>query len=152
MSLLLLIYILYRICKAANKRPFPKQSYIIPNQINYRQQERLIRQHEKQLQQERKLIEQAEKERLQKLQAEKDVEFYTSQYNVLYELARQIESDIQETQDAINTDLKMRLYDKAKDKEKRLYQLTKKQISIENQLYSMQSKINKAKYIINRVA
>ena len=152
MSIIFVIWILYKILKATKNQPIPKQQYIIPNQINYRQQERLIRQHEKQLQQERKLIEQAEKQRLQKLQAEKDVEFYTSQYNILYDLARQVESDIQETQEAINTDLKMRLYDKAKDKEKRLYQLTKKQISIENQLYSMQTKINKAKYIINRVA
>lgn len=152
MSILILFYVIYRICKAANKRPYPRQQYIIPNQINYRNQERLIKEREKQIRQQQKQLRQAEKERLQRLQAEKDVEFYTSQYNILYDLARQIESDIQETQKAINTDLKTRLYDKAKDKEKRLYQLTKKQISIENQLYSMQTKINKAKYIINRVA
>lgn len=152
MSILILFYVIYRICKAANKRPYPRQQYTIPNRVDYRQQERLVREREKQIRQQQKQIEKAEKERLQRLQAEKDVEFYTSQYNILYDLARQIESDIQETQEAINTDLKMRLYDKAKDKEKRLYQLTKKQISIENQLYSMQTKINKAKYIINRVA
>lgn len=152
MSIIIVIWILYRICKAVNKRPFPKQSCIIPNQINYRQQEKLIREREKQIRQQQKQIAQAEKERLQRLQAEKDIEFYTTQYETLYDLARQIESDIQDISKAIENDLKMRLYDKAKTKEKELFRLTKKQISIENQLYSMQSKINKAKYTINRVA
>ena len=152
MSILLLIYILYRICKAANKRPYPRQQYILQNQINYRNQEKLIKEREKQIRQQQKQIEKAEKERLQRLQAEKDLEFYNIQYETLYDLARQIESDIQDISKAIETDLNMRLYDKAKNKEKELFRLTKKQISIENQLYSMQSKINKAEYIINRVA
>lgn len=152
MSILILVYVIYRICKATNKRPYPRQQYIIPNQINYRQQERLIREREKQIRQQQKQLQQAEKERLQRLQAEKDIEFYNIQYETLYDLARQIETDIQEISKAIETDLKMRLYDKAKAKEKELFRLTKKQISIENQLYSMQTKINKAKYIINRVA
>ena len=152
MSIIIVIWILYRICKAANKRPYPKQAYVIPNQINYRNQEKLIKEREKQIRQQQKQIAQAEKERLQRLQAEKDIEFYTTQYETLYDLARQIESDIQDISKAIENDLKMRLYDKAKTKEKELFRLTKKQISIESQLYSMQSKINKAEYIINRVA
>ena len=152
MSIIIIIWILYRICKAANKRPYPRQQYILQNQINYRNQEKLIKEREKQIRQQQKQIEKAEKERLQRLQAEKDLEFYNIQYETLYDLARQIESDIQDISQAIETDLKMRLYDKAKNKEKELFRLTKKQISIENQLYSMQSKINKAEYIINRVA
>lgn len=102
-----------------------------------------------------KAIKQAEKERKQadenrrkKNQAENDVIFYQSQYDILYQLARQIETDIQETEKQIEIDKLMHSYDKAKTKENKLYQLTKKQVSIENQLYSMQCRINKAKHIM----
>lgn len=104
---------------------------------------------------EEKAIKQAEKERQQaqkteqrKQQAESDIMFYQSQYDILYQLARQIETDIQEIEKQIKIDKLMHSYDKAKTKENRLYQLTKKQVAIENQLYIMQNRINKAKHII----
>ena len=102
-----------------------------------------------------KAIKQAEKERKQaeenqrkKNQAENDIIFYQSQYDILYQLARQIETDIQETEKQIEIDKLTHSYDRVKTKENKLYQLTKKQVSIESQLYSMQCRINKAKHII----
>ena len=102
-----------------------------------------------------KAIKQAEKEKKQaeenqrkKNQAENDIIFYQSQYDILYQLARQIETDIQETEKQIEIDKLTHSYDRVKTKENKLYQLTKKQVSIENQLYSMQCRINKAKHII----
>ena len=146
MLLILLLILVITIPKASNslkikynKKPAP----ITEKELNRIRiaEEKVIKQAEK----ERK---QAEENRRKKNQAENDVIFYQSQYDILYQLARQIESDIQETEKQIEIDKLTHSYDKAKTKENKLYQLTKKQVSIESQLYSMQCKINKAKHII----
>ena len=153
--------------RLANKS-YKKNQYLmqIENQRRYKQiqviqtakrkeAERIAREKEKTIKQYERLAKQAEKERQQaqkaeqrKQQAESDIMFYQTQYEVLYQLARQVESDIQEIEKQIEIDKLTHSYDRAKTKENRLYQLTKKQVSIESQLYSMQSRINKAKHII----
>lgn len=133
-SIIMLLWIFYSINKAAKNKPAQKQTYTLKVNTDYRQQEKLIQQQKKR------------KQAIEK--AEKDIDFYSNQYEILYDLARQIESDITNLSKQIEIDKKMNLYDAAKKKQNRLFQLTKKQISIESQLYSIQSKINKAKFII----
>lgn len=122
-----------------NKKPLP----ITEKELN-----RIRIEKEKAIKQAEKERQQAQKTEQRKQQAENDVIFYQSQYDILYQLARQIETDIQEIEKQIKIDKLMHSYDKAKTKENRLYQLTKKQVAIENQLYIMQNRINKAKHII----
>lgn len=122
-----------------NKKPLPMSEKEL-NRIRIAEEKA-----SKQAEKERK---QVEENRRKKNQAENDIIFYQSQYDILYQLARQIESDIQEIEKQIEIDKLTHSYDKAKTKENKLYQLTKKQVSIENQLYSMQCRINKAKHII----
>ena len=151
----------------ANKS-YKKNQYLmhIENQRRYKQiqaiqaakrkeAKRIAREKEKTIKQYERLAKQAEKERQQaqkteqrKQQAESDIMFYQSQYDILYQLARQIETDIQETEKQIAIDKLTHSYDRVKTKENKLYQLTKKQVAIENQLYIMQNRINKAKHII----
>ena len=122
-----------------NKKPLP----ITEKELN-----RIRTAEEKAIKQAEKERQQAQKAEQRKQQAESDIMFYQSQYDILYQLARQIETDIQEAEKQIAIDKLMHSYDKAKTKENRLYQLTKKQVTIENQLYIMQNRINKAKHII----
>lgn len=146
MLLILLLILVIAIPKASNslKTKYNKK----PVQISEKELNRIRIAEEKAIKQAEKERKQAEENRRKKNQAENDVIFYQSQYEILYQLARQIETDIQETEKQIEIDKLTHSYDKAKTKENRLYQLTKKQVAIENQLYIMQNRINKAKHII----
>lgn len=146
MFIILLLIFVIAIPKASNslktkynKKPLPMSEKEL-NRIRI-SEEKASKQAEKERQQ-------AQKTEQRKQQAESDIMFYQSQYDILYQLARQIETDIQEIEKQIKIDKLMHSYDKAKTKENRLYQLTKKQVAIENQLYIMQNRINKAKHII----
>lgn len=146
MFIILLLIFVIAVPKASNslknkcnKKPAP----ITEKELN-----RIRIAEEKASKQAEKEKQQAQKAEQRKQQAESDIMFYQSQYDILYQLARQIETDIQETEKQIAIDKLMHSYDKAKTKENKLYQLTKKQVAIENQLYIMQNRINKAKHII----
>lgn len=146
MFIILLLIFVIAIPKASNslkikynKKPLPMSEKEL-NRIRI-EKEKAIKQAEKERQQ-------AQKAEQRKQQAESDIMFYQTQYEVLYQLARQVESDIQETEKQIEIDKLTHSYDRVKTKENKLYQLTKKQVAIENQLYIMQNRINKAKHII----
>lgn len=146
MFIILLLIFVIAIPKASNslKTKYNKK----PLPISEKELNRIRIAEEKASKQAEKEKQQAEKTKQKKQQAESDIMFYQGQYEILYQLARQIESDIQEIEKQIAIDKLMHSYDRVKAKENKLYQLTKKQVSIESQLYSMQSRINKAKHII----
>lgn len=146
MFIILLLILVISIPKASHslKIKYNKK----PVQISEKELNRIRISEEKAIKQAEKERQQAQKTKQKKQQAESDIMFYHSQYEILYQLARQIESDIQETEKQIAIDKLTHSYDRVKAKENKLYQLTKKQVSIESQLYSIQSRINKAKYII----
>ena len=146
MFIILLLIFVVAVPKASNSLKIKYNKKPVP--ITEKELNRIRIAEEKAIKQAEKERKQAEENQRKKNQAESDVIFYQSQYDILYQLARQIETDIQETEKQIEIDKLTHSYDKAKNKENKLYQLTKKQVSIENQLYSMQSRINKAKHII----
>lgn len=146
MFIILLLIFVIAIPKASNslKIKYNKK----PAPITEKELNRIRIAEEKASKQAEKERQQAQKAKQRKQQAESDIMFYQSQYDILYQLARQIETDIQETEKQIEIDKLTHSYDRAKTKENKLYQLTKKQVAIENQLYIMQNRINKAKHII----
>lgn len=146
MFIILLLILVIAIPKASNSLKIKYNKKLLP--ITEKELNRIRIAEEKAIKQAEKERKQAEENRRKKNQAENDVIFYKSQYDILYQLARQIETDIQETEKQIEIDKLTHSYDRVKTKENKLYQLTKKQVSIENQLYSMQCRINKAKHII----
>lgn len=146
MFIILLLIFVIAIPKASNSLKTKYNKKPVP--ITEKELNRIRTTEEKAIKQAEKERQQAQKTEQRKQQAESDIMFYQSQYEVLYQLARQVESDIQETEKQIAIDKLIHSYDKAKTKENRLYQLTKKQVAIENQLYIMQNRINKAKHII----
>lgn len=146
MFIILLLIFVVAIPKASNSLKIKYNKKPVP--ITEKELNRIRIAKEKAIKQAEKERQQAQKTKQRKQQAESDIMFYQSQYDILYQLARQIETDIQETEKQITIDKLMHSYDKAKAKENRLYQLTKKQVAIENQLYIMQNRINKAKHII----
>lgn len=146
MFIILLLIFIIAIPKASNSLKIKYNKKPLP--ITEKELNRIRIEKEKAIKQAEKERQQAQKTEQRKQQAENDVIFYQSQYDILYQLARQIETNIQEIEKQIKIDKLMHSYDKAKTKENRLYQLTKKQVAIENQLYIMQNRINKAKHII----
>ena len=146
MFIILLLIFVIAIPKASNSLKTKYNRKPVP--ITERELNRIRIAEEKAIKQAEKEKQQAQKTEQRKQQAESDIMFYQSQYEVLYQLARQVESDIQEIEKQIEIDKLTHSYDRVKTKENRLYQLTKKQVAIENQLYIMQNRINKAKHII----
>ena len=145
-SIIILLILVHEVIKIYKTKQCTKQ-YKTPA-VSEKELNRIRIAEEKAIKQAEKEKKQAEENRRKKNQAENDVIFYQSQYDILYQLARQIETDIQETEKQIEIDKLTHSYDRVKTKENKIYQLTKKQVSIESQLYSMQCRINKAKHII----
>lgn len=146
MFIILLLIFIIAVPKASNSLKIKYNKKPVP--ITERELNRIRIEKEKAIKQAEKERQQAQKTEQRKQQAESDIMFYQSQYDILYQLARQIETDIQETEKQIEIDKLTHSYDRAKVRENRLYQLTKKQVAIESQLYIMQNRINKAKHII----
>ena len=151
-SIIVLLILVHEAIKIYKAKQYTKQ---IENQRQYKtpavsekELNRIRIAKEKAIKQAEKERKQAEENQRKKNQTEADIIFFESQYEILYELARQVEADIQELTKQIKIDKLTHSYDRVKTKENKLYQLTKKQVSIESQLYSMQCRINKAKHII----
>jgi len=159
MSIIIILWLLYFILKAIYRKPAKKTFYSLPKsttsfvckpdprrkEVDYRQQEKLIRQQEKQRI--------AEEKQLQKEQtAENDMIFLKGRIDQLYSLLWDLDDEITETEKQIEIDNLMRSYDKMKKKIGKKNQLIKKRLAIENQIHATENRINKAKYILNRVA
>ena len=156
MTTILVIYILYRILKAIKKKPAKKAGYTLPrSQTNYaiqNQINRLNRQKQIEYRQQERLIQQQRKRQQQEEIAENDLQFYIERVNQLYPLLWSLDSDIEYLEKQIKIDYKLNKTERAEKREKEKEKLIKKRIALESQIHATNNKIDKVKYILNRVA
>ena len=124
-------------------------NYYEPSAYDYRAEQRVWKEEEKERKASEKEEARLEKERQKREQAEADKEFLMGQLDMVSDLLQCKYEELEKLDKNIKIDEAMHKYDKANDERKKRERLQNRIMSYEAKLHNLESRLAKCHYIIN---